>query len=102
MADWMFEDALAAIQSPPSIPISVLQSVVGLCLGDIRFAKIQTTLRMRTVPIAVLEKWAEDGSFNPEHMAEGDYSDTTAILTLLNPNAEGTALKNASVGLIVR
>ena len=68
----MFKDAFAAIQRPPSIPISVLQSVGGLCLGDIRFAKIQTTLRMWTVPIAVLEKWAEDGSFNPECMAEGN------------------------------
>ena len=56
---------------------------------------------MHTVPITVLEKWAEGGSFNPEHMAEGGYSHTTAILTLLNPNAEGTALESASVGLIV-
>ena len=102
MVDWTFEDALVAIQSPDSIPISVLQSMGGLRLGDIRFAKIQTTLRMRTIPIAVLEKWAADGSFNPEHMAEGDYSPTTAILILLNSNAEGTALESASIGLIVR
>ena len=101
MVDWTFEDALVAIQSPPSIPISVLQSTGGLRLGDICFAKIQTTLRMRTVPIGVLEKWAEDGSFNPEHIAEGDYSYTTAILILLNPNAESTALENASIRLIV-
>ena len=91
-----------AIQSPPSIPTSVLQSMDDLRLGDIHFAKIQTTLRMHTMPITVIEKWAEGGSFNPEHMAEGDYSCTTAILILLNPNAEGTALESASVGLIVR
>ena len=82
MADWTFKDALVAIQSPPSIPISVLQSTGGLRLEDICFTKIQTTLQMRTIPIAVLEKWAEDGSFNPEHMAEGDYSHTTTILIL--------------------
>ena len=98
----MFKDALAAIQSPPSIPISVLQSVGGLCLGDIRFAKIQTTLHMQTIPIVILEKWPEDGNLNPEHMAEGDYSHTTAILILLNPNAKGIALENTSIGLIVR
>ena len=74
MADWTFKDALAAIQSLPSILISVLQSTGGLRLGDICFAKIQTTLRMRTVPIGILEKWAEDGSFNPDHMGEGDHS----------------------------
>ena len=56
---------------------------------------------MWTVPITVLEKWVEGGSFNPEHMAEGDYSRTTTILILLNPNAEGTELENASIGLIV-
>ena len=65
MVDWTFEDALAAIQSPPSIPTSVLQSTGSFRLGDICFAKIQTTLQMCTVPIAVLEKWAEGGSFNP-------------------------------------
>ena len=73
----------------------------GLHLGDIHFAKIQTTLWMQTVPITVLEKWAEDGSFNRGCMAEGDCSCNTTILILLNPNAEGTALENASVGLIV-
>ena len=102
MADWTFEDALVAIRSPDSVPISVLQSAGGLHLGDIRFAKIQTTLRMRTIPIAVLEKWAVDGSFNLENMAEGDYSCTTTILILLCTNPEGTALESASVGLIIR
>ena len=68
-----------AIQSPPLIPTSVLQSADSLCLGDIHFAKIQTTLWMCTMPTTVLEKGAEGGSFNPEHMAEGDYSHTTAI-----------------------
>ena len=57
---------------------------------------------MQTVSITVLEKWVADGSFNLEHMAEGDYSCSTAILILLNPNKEGTALKSANVGLIVR
>ena len=94
MADWTFKDALAAIQSQPSIPASILQSMDGLRLGDICFAKIQTTLWMRAVPIEVLEKWIEGGSFNPEHMAEGDYSRSTAILIVLNPNAQGTALES--------
>ena len=101
MADWTFEDALMAIKIPPSIPTLVLQSVDGLRLGDICFAKIQTTLQMHTMPITVLEKWAEGGSVDPEHMAEGDYSCTTAILILLNSNAEDTALESTSIGLIV-
>ena len=53
------------------------------------------------MPIAVLEKWVEGGSFNPECMAEGDYSRFTAILVVLNPNMQGTALESMSVGLVV-
>ena len=49
MAGWTFKDTLVAIQSPHSIPISVLLSADGVRLGDIRFAKIQTTLYMQTV-----------------------------------------------------
>ena len=64
MVDWTFEDALMAIQSPPLIPTLVLQSADSLHLVDICFAKIQTTLRMCTMPITVLEKWAEGESFN--------------------------------------
>ena len=57
MADWTFEKALVAIKSPPSISLDTLVSPVGLCLGDIHFAKIQMNLRMRTVAMAVLEEW---------------------------------------------
>ena len=102
MAGWTFENALVAIQSPPSIPFSVLLSTDGLHLGDIHFAKIQTTLRMRTVSISVLETWIANGSFNPDCMAEGKYSHSTTILTILNPNDQGTRLKCASIRLIVR
>ena len=97
----MFEDALAAIQSPSSIPFSVLLSRDGLRLGDIHFAKIQMTLHMRTVSIMVLEKWIANGSFNPDRMAEGEYSHSTAILIIYNPNKQGTGLKCTSVRLIV-
>ena len=77
-------------------------SADGLHLGDIHFTKIQTILHMRSVSISVLERWIADGSFNPERMAEGDYSQPTGILIILNPNKEGTALRSASIGLIVR
>ena len=102
MVDWTFKDALIAIQSPPSILASILQSMDGLRLGDICFAKIQTTLQMCALcSLAILEKWVENGSFNPECMADGDYSHSTAILVILSPNAQGTALESVSIGLIV-
>ena len=102
MADWTFEKALAAIKSPPSISLDTLLSPVGLRLGDIRFAKIQTNLRMRTVAMAVLEEWISNGSFNLHHKPDEDCSRTTAILIILTPNSQGTKLTYASVGLIIR
>ena len=97
----MFENALVAIQSPPSIPFTTVMSTDGLRLGNICFAKIQTNLRMRTVSIVVLEGWVVSGHFNPEHMPEDDCSHSTAILIILTPNKQGTALTYVSIGLIV-
>ena len=102
MAGWTFKNALAAIQSPPSIPFTILLSKDGLRLGDIHFAKIQTTLGMWTVMVSVLERWVESRHFNPEHMSPDDCSRSPAILIVLTPNQQGTALTYASVGLIVR
>ena len=101
MVDWTFEDVLAAIQSPPSIPISVLQSADGIRLGDVCFAKIHTTLQMHAMLFAVLEKWVENGSFNPERMAEADYSHSTAILLLLYPDTWCSDIAITGIGLIV-
>ena len=98
----MFEKALTAIKSPSSISLDTLVSPAGLRLGDIRFAKIQTNLRMRTVTMAVLEEWISNGSFNPHHKPDKDCSRTTAILIILTPNTEGTKITYASVGLIIR
>ena len=82
MADWTFEKALAAIKSPSSISLDTLVSLAGLHLGDIRFAKIQTNLRMRTVAMALLEEWILNQSFNPHHKPDEDCSHTTAIATV--------------------
>ena len=97
MSDWTFENAIAAIQSPASIPFSDLLSMDGLRLGDICFARIQTTLCMQTVSLPILERWIANGNFNPECMAEGDYSHSTTILVILPPNNQGTGLKCVSI-----
>ena len=102
MTDWTFEDALAAIQSPPSIPTSVLQSAEGLHFGDIHFVKIQTTLWMHVMSLVLLEKWIDCGSFNPEHKADGDYSHSTAILLTLIPDIQLKDIESMGIRLVVR
>ena len=100
MADWTFKDVLTVIQSPPSIPTSVLQSADGICLGDIHFAKIHTTLQMHAVPLVVLEKWVDNGGFNPECMLDADYSHSTAILLTLTPDSQLNDIESVGIGLI--
>ena len=101
MAHWTLEDALTAIQILPSIPASVLQSADVLRLGDICFVKIHTTIWMCAMPLTILDKWVENGSFKPECMAEGDYSHSMDILIALSANAKGTDLETMGIGLMV-
>ena len=70
MADWTFKQALSTIESPPSIPTSVLESSAGLHLGNIHFLELRTTLRMHMVSIALLERLIANASFNLECKAE--------------------------------
>ena len=75
LVDWTFDEVLAAINSLPSIPTPVLESADGLCLGDVCFAKIRTTLQdVHAVSLALLEKLVDNRGFNLEHRADGDYS----------------------------
>ena len=102
MVDWTFKDVLAAINSLPSIPTSVLESPDGLCLGDVHFAKICTTLHMRTMSLSLLEKLVANGGFNPECKADGDYSISTAILLTLTPDAQLKDIESMGIRLVVR
>ena len=69
--------------------------------GIFIFAKIRTTLWMHAVPLVVLEKWVENGGFNPECMADADYSCSTAILLMLTPDAQLNDIESMGIGLIV-
>ena len=92
---------LSAIKNPPSITTSVLESSAGLCLGDICFAEIYTTLRMHAVSFTLFERLIANGSFNPEHMAESDYSHSTAILLVFIPDAQLKDIERVGIGLVI-
>ena len=49
MATWSFRDALEELELRCQFDESMLQSDMGLCLGDIRFAEIQTSIKMCAV-----------------------------------------------------
>ena len=56
---------------------------------------------MCAMPLAILEKWVENGSFNPECMAQGNYSHSMAILPMLNPDAQCKDIENVGIRLTV-
>ena len=49
MATWSFKDALEELELRLQFDDSMLKSEVGLRLGDVRFAELQTAIRMRSV-----------------------------------------------------
>ena len=49
MAMWSFRDALEELELRRQFNESMLKSEVGLRLGDICFAELQTTIKMRAV-----------------------------------------------------
>ena len=71
------------------------------CLGDICFAKIHTTLWMHANSLTLLEKWIDNGGFNPEHMVDGDYSCSTAILLVFTPDAQLKDIESVGIRLVV-
>ena len=65
---------------------SVLWSTLGLHLEDIRFAEIQTTIKMCMVPIRRFQQFVEQGSFNADNLPLDGNSHTTAILLAFIPD----------------
>ena len=65
MATWSFRDALEEVEERGHFNESMLQSAIGLCLGDIRFAEIQTSIKMHAVRFSTFLHYVEDGFFNP-------------------------------------
>ena len=49
MAMWSFRDALEELELRHQFDESMLQSDMGLRLGDIRFAEIQNSIKMHAV-----------------------------------------------------
>ena len=68
MTTLSFRDALEELEVRGHFDESVLQSTLGLCLGDIRFTEIQTTIKMYMVPICTFLRFVDQGSFNANNL----------------------------------
>ena len=77
---------------------SVLWSAIGLHLGDIRFAEIQTSIKMHAVQFSTFLHYVEEGFFNPDHLAPHCCSQTMAILLAFVPDWCLEDIKRIGIG----
>ena len=102
MITWSFRDALAELEVRGHFDESVLQSTQGLHMGDIRFAEIQTTFKMRAVPFHTFLQFVKKRSFNADNLPADCYSHTTAILLAFVPDLCLTDIECMGIGNIIR
>ena len=102
MTMWSFRDALEELEERGHFDESVLQSTIGLHMGDIRFAEIQTSIKMRAVQFSTFLRYVEEGSFNPDHLAPHCCSQTMAILLAFIPDRRLEDIKNVGIGNVIR
>ena len=84
MAVWSFRDALAELKVKNCFNESMLQSMQGLCMGDISFLQ-----------------FIEKGCFNPNKLPEDSYSHTTAILLAFIPDPCLTDIECMGIGNVI-
>ena len=69
MTTWSFRDTLAELKMRGHFDESVLWSTLGLCMGDIHFAEIQTTFKMCVVSFCMFLQFIKKGSFNADNLS---------------------------------
>ena len=99
---WSFRDALEELEVRCQFNVSMLQSAVGLCLGDIRFAEIQTTIKMCAIRLSTFLHYVEDGMFNPDHLAPHFCSQIMATLLAFLPDWHIQDIESIRIGSVIR
>ena len=102
MATWSFRDALEELELKRQFDESTLKSEAGLRVGDVRFAELQATIRMRTVRLSTFLHYVEDGAFNPDHLSPHHCSQTTAILLAFLPGRHLQDIEYVGIGCVIR
>ena len=80
----------------------MLRSTLGLRLGDIRFAEIQTMIKMRAVRLNMFLQFVDQGSFNADNLPLDGCSHTTAILLAFIPDRRLEDIESFAIGNVIR
>ena len=101
MATWSFRDALEELEVRRHFDESMLQSAIGIHLGDIRFAEIQTTIKMCAIRFSTFLHYVKDGLFNPDKLAPHCCSQTTVILLAFIPDWHIQDIESVGIGNVI-
>ena len=102
MTTWSFRDALEELKVKGHFDESMLWSNVGLCLGDIRFAEIQTTIKMCAVHFSTFIRFVEQGCFNADKLPIDGCSQTMAILLAFIPDQHLEDIESIGIGNVIQ
>ena len=102
MATWSFRDALEELESRRHFNESMLWSSVGIRLGDIRLAEIQTSIKMHAIWFSTFIHYVKKGLFNPDNLAPLCCSQTMAILLAFIPDQRMEDIKNVGIGNVIQ
>ena len=102
MTTWSFRDALEELEVRGHFDKLVLRSALGLRLGDICFAEIQTTIKMPAVHLNMFLQFVEQGSFNADNLPLDGYIHTTAILLAFIPDPHLEDIKHVAIGNVIQ
>ena len=81
---------------------SMLRSAAGIRLEDIRFAEIQTSIKMRAIRFSTFLHYVEKGMLNPDNLAPHCCSQTTAILLAFIPDRRVEDIESVGIGNVIR
>ena len=98
---WSFRDALEELEVRRHFDESMLWSAIGIHLGDIHFAEIQTTIKMCAIWFSTFLHYVKDGLFNPDKLAPHCCSQTTAILLAFIPDRHIQDIESVGIGNVI-
>ena len=102
MATWSFRDALEELEVRRHFDESMLQSAVGLRLGDICFTEIQTSIKMCAIWFSRFVHYVKKGLFNPDNLASYCCSQTMAIHLAFIPDRRVEDIESIGIGNIIQ
>ena len=101
MTTWSFRDALEELEVKRHFDESILQSNVGLHLGDIHFTEIQTSIKICAVHFSTFMQFVEQGHFNADNLSVDGCSQTMAILLAFIPDRHLENIESIGIGNII-